>query len=120
MYRRHYYRHAILFVNANLHATRYARRSTKVVEQTSKVVRTTTDSSQANGGDNADSDDEDDEDEENTMFKAIASALGGGDSEEGDKDAIAVGPKNVFGNKDKLDLAGLLNVLDGVVDTPDR
>ncbi|GMH51164.1 hypothetical protein TrLO_g3572 [Triparma laevis f. longispina] len=94
--------------------------STKVVEQTSKVVRTTTESSQANGGDNAVSDDEDDEDEENAMFKAIASALGGGDSEEGDKDAIAVGPKNVFGNKDKLDLAGLLNVLDGVVDTPDR
>mmetsp|Transcript_8776 Transcript_8776/g.15926 ORF Transcript_8776/g.15926 Transcript_8776/m.15926 type:complete len:631 (+) Transcript_8776:65-1957(+) len=92
--------------------------STKVVEQTSKVVRTTTESSQVNDGVPGDSDEEED-DEENAMFKAIASALGGGDSEDGDKDAI-VGPKNVFGNKDKLDLAGLLNVLDGVVDTPDR
>ena len=95
--------------------------STTVVEQKSKVVRTTTETSNAdNDGVAEDSDDDDDQDEEAAMFKAIASALGGGDDDDSGKDAVVGPAKNPFGNKDKLDLAGLLNVLDGVVDTPDR
>ena len=89
--------------------------STTVVEKTEKVVRTQTNQSEANDGV------EDSEDEgggeDDAMFKAIASALGGDDGGDSDK---AAGPKLFSANKDKLDLAGLLNVLDGVVDTPDR
>mmetsp|Transcript_23860 Transcript_23860/g.49710 ORF Transcript_23860/g.49710 Transcript_23860/m.49710 type:complete len:629 (+) Transcript_23860:32-1918(+) len=86
--------------------------STTVVEKTSKVTRTETSQTENDGLE--DSDEEGGEDD--AMFKAIATALGGDD---GDSDK-AVGPKLLTGNKDKLDLAGLLNVLDGVVDTPDR
>jgi len=87
--------------------------STTVVEQTQKIIRSETTQSEARMDD---SDEEGGEDD--AMFNAIASALGGDD---GDSDkAGIVGPKLMSTNKDKLDLAGLLNVLDGVVDTPDR
>lgn len=89
--------------------------STTVVEKTEKIVRTQTNQSEANDGID-DSDEEGGEDD--AMFKAIASALGGGD--DGTDSEKVSGPKLFSSNKDKLDLAGLLNVLDGVVDTPDR
>jgi len=89
-------------------------REVSVVEKTERVTRVET--SEAQGM--AVSDDEDDDDK--AVFDAIAKALSGSDN--GDTDAGGlVGPKigSSF-QKDKLDLSGLLNVLDGVVDTPDR
>ncbi len=85
--------------------------STTVVEKTTAVTR-----SESVRNDGVEDSDEDD-DEETALFTQIAKAMNTGDS---DGDGIAIGPKSPFGNKDKLDLSGLLNVLDGVVDTPDR
>jgi hypothetical protein len=69
----------------------------------------------------ADDSDGEGSDEENDLFKAISKAFGGGDDAvDGGSDTAIVGPLKPSGNKDKLDLSGLLNVLDGVVDTPDR
>jgi len=60
---------------------------------------------------------------EDTLMGAIQMMFGATNaSDDGDSDGVAVsGPMmKMAGSKDKLDLSGLLNVLDGVVDTPDR
>ena len=80
---------------------------TRTVVEESKVVQTEAESDGEEG----------DEAEDVAMFKAIATALG---TEVDGSDTTLIGPKTNLSSKDKLDLAGLLNVLDGVVDTPDR
>jgi len=67
----------------------------------------------------------DEEDDKQAVLESVLGALlsggGGGDDDMG---VMAIGPstkgKSSFSKVDKLDLSGLLNVLDGVVDSPNR
>ena len=100
------------------------REVSRVVEKHTEITRTV-----ASVGDPKDDESDKDVDEEDDqyqdkIFTMLAKAFGtGGDSkdDEGDEkgDNPIVGPK-MMSKSDKLDLSGLLNVLDGVVDTPDR
>jgi len=74
--------------------------------------------------------DDDNDNEEGKMDPAMMMAMmaslipgGSGSSSGGGADAVAMGPMKESAyslKKDKLNLSGLLNVLDGVVDTPGR
>jgi len=67
------------------------------------------------------SEDEGEPTSEDKVMNAIATMLGATNSVQDDDDPdAAMVPKAFISSKDKLDLSGLLNVLDGVVDTPDR
>ena len=57
---------------------------------------------------------------EDAIFGAIQAMFGATNTGDGDGSEPAMGPTLKISSKDKLDLSGLLNVLDGVVDTPDR
>jgi len=81
-----------------------------------------------------DDEDEDDEMESAQMMQAMMMSMmssggGGASSSDAGISSVPVGPgsmgaygglSSTFGKKDKLNLSGLLNVLDGVVDTPER
>eukprot|EP00903_Cladosiphon_okamuranus_P014647 g13582.t1 len=61
------------------------------------------------------------DDDDEALMVALAKSLGDGGRDAGDKKKKKSKEKNKWASKtDKLDLAGLLNVLDGVVDTPNR
>ena len=68
--------------------------------------------------------DDDDDDDEKVLMVALAKSLGdgdgGGDEKKKKKKSKDKSKSKWASTTDKLDLAGLLNVLDGVVDTPNR
>jgi hypothetical protein len=96
---------------------------TKVVtEKTDPIARTETGKSNHGVEDDNEDDDEEGDDILATIAKALSGGMGGtsgsGGSDGGDDlDKLGFGPTKMLSKSDKLDLSGLLNVLDGVVDT---
>ncbi len=92
----------------------------------SKGDRRVDSTSSSGGASNGDDDHDGDEGKmDPAMMMAMMASLmpGGGGSSSGGADAVVMGPMKESSyslKKDKLNLSGLLNVLDGVVDTPGR
>jgi len=87
----------------------------KAKKDKKKKKKGSSDDESGSGSDGGDEDGSGDDDEDGDGKKKRRSRKGGDRSAEGKKK-----DKGAYDDKDKLDLAGLLNVLDGVVDAPGR